>query len=244
MTKKKRSHRVQILRVAVALLLGLTISVVVAWRFSAHAIAQRKQAPATTWNAVPSGKGYWTFSVRRGTGWTQIDANASATDLPASTRLDIDRTLRPPAWSKIAMAQSDDPDSSVDGQAFLRWTDVATGWPMLALRFRERTASTHLRSGAQGQIRVQVTTQYGYEISDRSGLHNILPLRPVWPGFIVNMLLFAVPPYLLLVLVGSGIAMIQRRRRLRRGCCTACGYDLAGLDGSRCPECGASDMTT
>lgn len=31
---------------------------------------------------------------------------------------------------------------------------------------------------------------------------------------------------------------IRRWRRRRRGCCTSCGYPLAGLPGPRCPECG------
>ena len=38
------------------------------------------------------------------------------------------------------------------------------------------------------------------------------------------------------VLAGTGA--IRRRRRVRRGHCAGCGYDLAGLQCESCPECG------
>jgi hypothetical protein len=32
--------------------------------------------------------------------------------------------------------------------------------------------------------------------------------------------------------------MLKRRSRRRRGRCIACGYDLRGIEGAKCPECG------
>jgi hypothetical protein len=65
-----------------------------------------------------------------------------------------------------------------------------------------------------------------------------IPLRPVWPGFLVDTLVFAG----LLVPAWWGLTVPRRFLRevgrLRRGCCIACGYDL-GYDFPRgCPECG------
>ena len=226
-------------RVVIALALGVTATVVVAWKFSREAIYQRTQAPTRTWNAVRSGNSYWVYHVRRGTGWFQIDSNYSSQDLPDSDLITVDRRLRAPSWSKAAMALSDDPDSIMDKEgAYFSWRDTASGWPMLAMRFRERTASKSGLGGNRNLISTTVTIQYGHPITDRFGLHNILPLRPVWPGFVVNTLLFTMPAYLVLVIVGAGTAMLRRSRRRRRGMCTACGYDLAGLNGGRCPECG------
>ncbi|MCH9057265.1 MAG: hypothetical protein IIB55_01415 [Planctomycetes bacterium] len=238
MAKRRRIPSISVTRVVIALALGVTATVVVAWKFSREALYQRKQPNVTTWNAVKSGSSYWVYSVQRGTGWLQIDANATMSDLPDSGPLPADRTLRAPSWSKAATASSDDPDSYTDGQAHLSWRDVASGWPMLALRFRERTARKSGLAGNRNLINTTVTIQYGHPITDRFGLHNILPLRPVWPGFVINTFLFTIPAYLVLVIVGAGTAMLRRRRRRRKGLCTACGYDLAGLNGGRCPECG------
>jgi len=45
------------------------------------------------------------------------------------------------------------------------------------------------------------------------------------------------------LVIPSGIGLvngpIRRRRRLRKGQCETCGYDLYGCVGERCPECGA-----
>jgi hypothetical protein len=62
----------------------------------------------------------------------------------------------------------------------------------------------------------------------------ILPVRPVWPGFAADTVLFAG------VLLGavSGYRWARGRRRVGRGCCRVCGYDLAGAPSRVCPECG------
>ena len=244
MAKRRRTLSMRPVRLVVALALGITATVVVAWRFSRESFIQRTQRPTVTWNAVPSGQSYWVYSVQGGVGWLQVDSNASRNDLPDSGPLPADRTLRAPAWSKPATASSDDPDSIMDKQgAYFSWRDTASGWPKLAMRFRKRTAIKTARIGARFQVSSTETIQYGHPIRDRRGLHNILPLRPIWPGFAVDALLFTVPAYLALVLVGECAAMLRRWRRRRKGLCPACGYDLAGLDGTRCPECGRADSS-
>lgn len=242
MTKKRWFHPIQPIRALAALALGITITVAVAWTFSAEAIYQRTQAPTVTWNALFGERNYWMISVRRGTGWLQIDAQVTRNDGLDSRYQIIDRTLRAPAWSKPATALSGDLDSYSNGQPSLSWTDVASGWPMLSMRFRERTTTTIPTGVGPRRVRKTVTVQNGHTIRDGLGISNILPLRPVWPGFVVDVLVFSIPPYLLLVFVGGGIAMRRRSRRRRSGLCIACGYDLSGMDGSRCPECGRATI--
>lgn len=63
-----------------------------------------------------------------------------------------------------------------------------------------------------------------------------LPLRPLWPGFLINTFFYAILTFALV----RGPRVLRRARRRRRGRCERCGYDRAGLDaGAACPECGA-----
>jgi hypothetical protein len=62
--------------------------------------------------------------------------------------------------------------------------------------------------------------------------HRVVTTVPLWPVW----LLAAVP---------TGVLWVRRARRglrQRRGGCTRCGYDLGGITGTRCPECGAIRM--
>ncbi|MCI0363320.1 MAG: hypothetical protein L0219_05525 [Phycisphaerales bacterium] len=61
-----------------------------------------------------------------------------------------------------------------------------------------------------------------------------LPLLPIWPGFAINTAFYAL---ILWVLFAAPFAL-RRRRRIRRGLCSKCGYDLRGSNVSACPECG------
>ncbi|MFI4896321.1 MAG: hypothetical protein ACIARR_00675 [Phycisphaerales bacterium JB059] len=71
--------------------------------------------------------------------------------------------------------------------------------------------------------------EFGYRSRDYA-----IPVRPVWPGFLINTLVYAGACWLLLAAPGGAV----RWRRARRGLCPACGYDLNGLPA--CPECGVS----
>ena len=62
-----------------------------------------------------------------------------------------------------------------------------------------------------------------------------IPLSILWPGFVINTLLFAGVFWVLFTAPG----LIRRVARRQDGRCIACGYDLRGIDSQRCPECGA-----
>ena len=68
-----------------------------------------------------------------------------------------------------------------------------------------------------------------------------LPLRPVWPGFAINTIVYAV----IVRLFWVGAFGLRRFIRHKRGHCIKCGYDLRGHTGENsggggevCPECG------
>ena len=80
----------------------------------------------------------------------------------------------------------------------------------------------------------------------QSGEERWLPLRPIFPGFIINTLFYAA----IWFGVFFGVGFVKRAIRKKRGRCVKCGYDLRGqrhqaTEASRdqghavgCPECG------
>lgn len=60
----------------------------------------------------------------------------------------------------------------------------------------------------------------------------------VWSGVVLNPLIVAVPPWLIVVAALAGWRYLTRLRRLAARQCVACGYPVGVLD--RCTECGAT----
>jgi len=63
---------------------------------------------------------------------------------------------------------------------------------------------------------------------------HLLPCEPIWRGLAANTAFCGASMWL----AGWIAAVLRRGRRMRRGLCMLCGYDLRGLWERRCPECG------
>lgn len=61
-----------------------------------------------------------------------------------------------------------------------------------------------------------------------------LPYHPIWSGLVINTMIYALFLWVLLYLLRS----IKHDRRLHRGTCPYCAYDLGFNYTSGCPECG------
>ncbi len=94
-------------------------------------------------------------------------------------------------------------------------TEVVHGWPLLAL-----TSEWLVERGWE-----DTAIRYGDEV---------LPLAPIWPGFVINTLFYAA----ILWLLTLGPFTARRLIRRKRGRCIKCGYDLRGTEHEVCPECG------
>ena len=104
------------------------------------------------------------------------------------------------------------------------------GWPMLSLwcmRFLEVDDGTGIKQfQPKGLIEISILP-YGT-------VRRVLPLYPIWPGFIVNMLFYTVLSGLLF----TATLALRRFIRNKRGLCLKCAYDLRGGEHEACPECG------
>jgi hypothetical protein len=76
--------------------------------------------------------------------------------------------------------------------------------------------------------------QYGNKWKIRHTPSRLLPLRPIYAGFVYNTLVFSGP----LALLVYGWRLGRRTLRVRKGRCGACGYVLREAGLNACPECG------
>ncbi len=118
--------------------------------------------------------------------------------------------------------------------------ELRAGWPLACLRWWTEHGDTHDNqywNVERGAFRPW-STRSGLSIG-RIDVEKMLPIRPLWPQFIANVLIWALA---LAGVVSGFVWMVHGRRvkrRRRRGWCLACGYNLAGLAPHQaCPECG------
>ncbi len=177
----------------------------------------------------------WSFATR-----TRSDPHYTkgSVDLPADVRARID----------------DAPAKVIDGKTVGIWGEAVDrrGWPWPAMEAR---IVGSMDSTSTDIYRAEVGLLLGNESITLPGLPaqrsgdsladtRVLPSRPLWRGFALDALSMAVGWWFVLRLLGAAWSFVLERRRRRMGCCKKCGYDLAGLDSSVCPECGAPVGTT
>jgi len=113
---------------------------------------------------------------------------------------------------------------------------VWAGWPAFCL------------TGARWEVYERETSNLS-PVSDwgqsiKALLSDVSLVEPIWPGFLLNTIFYAIIVWLLI----PGPFVLRRLIRIRRGRCPKCGYDLrgqppeAGAGAVRgpagCPECG------
>ncbi|MCI0632196.1 MAG: hypothetical protein L0Y44_16255 [Phycisphaerales bacterium] len=100
------------------------------------------------------------------------------------------------------------------------------GWPMLA------GSAEHANIGSGEVTRFAVQLSPADSTATDIWPHRFLPIRPIWPGFAINTLFYAV----ILSLLFTAPGFVRRRRRIKRGLCPACAYPVG--ESETCTECG------
>jgi hypothetical protein len=123
-------------------------------------------------------------------------------------------------------------------------TGRRSGWPLPALASYEAWRVWDEPDGQRvGESRRLGLIRSGINLGADPLASRVVPLKPVWRGFIANLCLYAplVAVAWIYGFVWPATALRERRqrRRWRRDRCLSCGCDLSGLmPGRLCPECG------
>lgn len=119
--------------------------------------------------------------------------------------------------------------------SFTRWTLVEAGFPFPAFR-ASSWQFENLTDDTEGAIQVApaniVTSNDQFDLPP-----GMVPMTPMWKGVICNTLIYTCG-WLLLLSSPASFRALRSRRRIKRGLCIRCGYDLHSGTGGPCPECG------
>ncbi len=108
------------------------------------------------------------------------------------------------------------------------------GWPERAVRL----VSINKFSGG---ISDPVIPKSGNILGVSWNIPNDLPIKPIWRGFLINNSLYTLAWLIAIEVISRAICKYQCVRRLQRGLCVNCRYDLKGTPVDvPCPECGAT----
>ncbi len=200
------------------------------------AIFVLKHGPYGWTNVCPShfGAATWRWRPLRGletvnvTLW-RVEQVARWQFRPSFNYRITDRT-DPPHWSTpiddaVRVARKAFPNSDL-ALSLHEYNEVAAGWPFLAMR------ATDLVPEASRSV--LDSWRAGITLGSKRSGPRVIPLYPIWTGFLADTLVFAVPWY------GAMLTLRHLRRRLnaRYNRCPHCKYSLVGLTASICPECG------
>jgi hypothetical protein len=221
--------------ILVALLLGAMVNIAVAWRLGGVAAADQWKLTSK----IETPRGPFVFHVAESPGRDRflgilagsgdhadavLKAGFMANGVPRET---FRVGAAPPSWSFPATSMP----VTAAGQIDSRVVSVASGWPLPAMVYHRFFPDVKPKT-LLDRIRQGLESPFG---AGQSWHKQYVPLMPIWLGFAVNTILYALPFAGLAVL---GLCWRAWARR-RRGRCVRCGYEVAGL-APPCPECGAA----
>ncbi len=205
--------RINIRRVVGSLMVGVVVTVLVAWILPGPT--------QSAYHRAGSVKPDWPMLVPE--------------DWPSEPNTSFRRIYRTQTFIVHSVVRNK--PSNFDGY----WArEFQQGWPFRALVRYDASKYTPngTRTGSSGWIELKLPTLHAGLTVPPQWLPALLtpdrplPIKPLWPGFVANTIVWGSIPCTFMVAAGH----LQRRRRARRGLCVQCAYPIADL--KICPECG------
>lgn len=138
-----------------------------------------------------------------------------------------------PGWSRVYEKPPiviRKPNAVQSHEAYTFAVELVSGWPMPAIRGEWRGMYSDY------YLEPEVLSKHAFIMPSGRPIPIILGYEPLWPGFLVNVLVLGAPVYGFWWLGRWSIVAAKKSRRRRNGLCAECGYELGMLD--TCPECG------
>jgi hypothetical protein len=231
---------------------GVLLTLIFAWpatvaaQWATHAWGWFPWRFDTAWPNLPAG-GRIEFARGIFADWFQMfPSDVGTPDRPSPAwphgdlrMSDLDRAAVEPWRSTIPLRDCRLP-STVAGpppaDEAMRWGRIDTGlcgFPFRCFRSEAWFPATAWTSTAI-VLEPEPELRGTLELGQMGGNRLMLPLRPIWPGLVANVLFWSAATWAAFAIPRSW----QVRSRRKRGLCIACAHPLASS--STCPECGGS----
>ncbi len=225
---------VTIRRVLIAMAIGSLVDIGIVWNLATWVDPPSQMRSVYSRVRADEWINHWHSDIAVGRGRTRVHSEVEFTSKPEDWKWYAPKShgTPPPRWAAKEV-ESFVRESLVAGRSGVRaqWIDDAIGWPM---------RSWQMRTGIPKPVRGTVSpllvarTDTGITILVGAIKDRRMPVTPIWPGAVMNWVLYAFVAFVFQCLV---LAVVERRR-VRQGFCRYCRYDLSGIDADVCPECG------
>jgi len=234
----------RVLTILLFLLLGVVVNVVVAWGFALGLdLGDGFRAGHESGDVWLGDNRRWVVDVYRHRGRVKIDSlvvSIQTSEWPRFPSGAPPESLLP-AWSSITRPNPDEiARSEVIEMGIVAYRAVrkerALGWPWPSLRFHQELLAHPERGMDIYDVHGGILLRRSKSEIDPDTI--ALPLIPILPGTVGNILVYTLILGSLLLVWRMTPASFRRRRRIAAGRCPSCGYILGERFREGCPECG------